>query len=97
MATLSQHYKKKDQNGTGTTVKKAYMVPREELYVVDGEQGRPLNMAHAEKMCQLWMAGVDLPALTVEVTERGIHVIDGQHRYMGACLATERGQPVRRT
>jgi len=96
MATLSQHYKKKDQNGTGTTVKKAYMVPREELYVVDGEQGRPLNMAHAEKMCQLWMAGVDLPALTVEVTERGIHVIDGQHRYMGACLATERGYPVPR-
>ncbi|WP_411555779.1 chromosome partitioning protein ParB [Pantoea agglomerans] len=72
------------------------MVPLEELYTVDGEQGRPLNMAHAEKMCELWMSGVDLPALVVEVTERGIHIIDGQHRYMGACLATDRGHQVAR-
>lgn len=96
MTTLSQHYKQKDSNGTGTTVKKTFMVPLEELYTVDGEQGRPLNMAHAEKMCELWMSGVDLPALVVEVTERGIHIIDGQHRYMGACLATDRGHQVAR-
>ncbi|QCA04889.1 chromosome partitioning protein ParB [Pantoea vagans] len=96
MTTLSQHYKQKEANGTGTTVKKTFMVPLEELYIVDGEQGRPLNMAHAEKMCELWMSGVDLPALVVEVTERGIHIIDGQHRYTGACLATERGHKVAR-
>jgi len=96
MTTLSQHYKQKDSNGTGTTVKKTFMVPLEELYTIDGEQGRPLNMEHAEKMCELWMSGVDLPALVVEVTEQGIHIIDGQHRYMGACLATERGHQVAR-
>lgn len=96
MTTLSQYYKQKDNNGTGTTVKKTFNVPVTELYIVDGEQGRPLNMAHAEKMCELWMAGADLPALTVEVTERGIHVLDGQHRYMGAVMANERGHQIPR-
>lgn len=33
MATLSQYYKHKDKNGTGTTVKKAFMVPYDELYL----------------------------------------------------------------
>ncbi|WP_256844254.1 MULTISPECIES: chromosome partitioning protein ParB [unclassified Pantoea] len=96
MTTLSQYYKQKDANGTGITAKKTFNVPVDELYIVDGEQGRPLNMAHAEKMCELLIAGADLPALTVEVTEQGIHVLDGQHRYMGAVLATERGYQILR-
>lgn len=91
MATLSQHYKQKDKNGTGTTVKKTYMVPFEELYTVEGEQGRPLNMEHAEKMCELWIAGADLPALVVKVTEQGVKIIDGQHRFTGAGLARAKG------
>ncbi|MGC6389683.1 ParB/RepB/Spo0J family partition protein [Ewingella sp. S1.OA.A_B6] len=91
MATLSQHYKQKDKNGTGTTVKKTYMVPYEELYTVEGEQGRPLNMEHAEKMRDLWIAGADLPALVVKVTEQGVKIIDGQHRYTGAGLAIAKG------
>ena len=96
MATLSQHYKQKDKNGTGTTVKKTYMVPYEELYTVEGEQGRPLNMAHAEKMRDLWIAGADLPALVVKVTEQGVKIIDGQHRYVGAGLASAMGVSIPR-
>lgn len=96
MSTLSQYYKQKEQNGTGTTVKKTFMVPFEELYTVDGEQGRPLNKDHAEKMCELWMSGTDLPALLVEVTERGVKIIDGQHRHHGAYLAREKGHHIPR-
>lgn len=91
MTTLSQLYKKKEKNGTGTTVKKTFMVPREELYLIDGEQGRPLNMEHAEKMRDLWLAGADLPPLIVKVTERGVKIIDGQHRFTGANLCSEMG------
>ena len=96
MATLSQHFKQKDKNGTGTTVKKTYMVPYEELYTVEGEQGRPLNMQHAEKMRDLWIAGADLPALVVKVTEQGVKIIDGQHRYVGAGLASDMGVSIPR-
>lgn len=96
MSTLSQYYKQKEQNGTGTTVKKTFMVPFEELYTVEGEQGRPLNKEHAEKMCELWMSGTDLPALLVEVTERGVKIIDGQHRHYGAYLAREKGHQIPR-
>ncbi|MEN4712082.1 dATP/dGTP pyrophosphohydrolase domain-containing protein [Pantoea agglomerans] len=96
MSTLSQYYKQKEQNGTGTTVKKTFMVPFEELYTVEGEQGRPLNKEHAEKMCELWMSGTDLPALLVEVTERGVKIIDGQHRHYGAHLAREKGHQIPR-
>lgn len=60
MATLSQYYKHKDKNGTGTTVKKAFMVPYDELYLEPGDNIRPLNEEHARKMCELWKSGADL-------------------------------------
>lgn len=96
MTTLSQYYNQKGKNGTGTRVNKTYMVPLEELYTVEGEQGRDLNPAHAQKMCELWMAGTDLPALLVKVTERGVKIIDGQHHYAGAGLARAKGHDVPR-
>lgn len=96
MATLSQHYKQKDKNGTGTTVKKTYMVPFEELYLEEGDNIRPLNMEHAEKMRDLWIAGADLPALSVTVTEKGVRINDGQHRYVGAKMAREMGTDIPR-
>ncbi|MDF7648070.1 DNA-binding protein [Erwiniaceae bacterium L1_54_3] len=96
MTTLSQYYAQKNKNGTGTTTKKTFMVPFEELYTVEGTQGRPLNLEHAEKMRDLWIAGVDLPPLLVEVTPEGVKVIDGQHRHYGAHLAREKGTPIPR-
>ncbi|MCU6316529.1 DNA-binding protein, partial [Proteus mirabilis] len=77
MTTLSQHYKHKDKNGTGITVKKTFMVPYEELYLEPGDNIRPPNEAHARKMCELWKSGADLPALSVQVTEKGVKIIDG--------------------
>lgn len=91
MTTLSQHYKHKDKNGTGITVKKTFMVPYEELYLKPGDNIRPPNEAHARKMCELWKSGADLPALSVQVTEKGVKIIDGQHRYIGAGYAIADG------
>ncbi|MBT0503080.1 DNA-binding protein [Morganella morganii subsp. morganii] len=91
MTTLSQHYKHKDKNGTGITVKKTFMVPYEELYLEPGDNIRPPNEAHARKMCELWKSGADLPALSVQVTEKGVKIIDGQHRYIGAGYAIADG------
>ncbi|WP_392440026.1 DNA-binding protein [Edwardsiella piscicida] len=96
MTTLSQLYKQKDRNGTGTTVKKTFMVPYDELYLEDGDNMRPLNIAHAQKMRDLWKAGADLPALSVQVTEKGVKIIDGQHRYVGAGYAINDGVSIPR-
>lgn len=91
MTTLSQYYKHKDKNGTGITVKKTFMVPYAELYLEPGDNIRPLNEEHARKMCELWKSGADLPALSVQVTEKGVKIIDGQHRYIGAGYAIADG------
>lgn len=96
MTTLSQLYKQKEKNGTGTTVKKTFMVPYDELYLEPGDNMRPLNQEWAEHMRDLWIAGADLPALTVTVTEKGIRIDDGQHRYVGAGMARELGTDVPR-
>ncbi|MEB6461664.1 DNA-binding protein [Raoultella ornithinolytica] len=96
MTTLSQLYKQKDKNGTGTTVKKTFMVPYEELYLEEGDNMRPLDEEHAQKMRDLWKLGADLPALSVQVTERGVKIIDGQHRYVGAGYARSEGVEIPR-
>ncbi|VEI69433.1 Uncharacterised protein [Serratia fonticola] len=96
MTTLSQLYKQKEKNGTGTTVKKTFMVPYDELYLEPGDNMRPLNQEWAEHMRDLWIAGADLPALTVTVTEKGVRIDDGQHRYVGAGMARKLGTEVPR-
>lgn len=96
MTTLSQLYKQKEKNGTGTTVKKTFMVPYDELYLEPGDNMRPLNQEWAEHMRDLWIAGADLPALTVTVTEKGVRIDDGQHRYVGAGMARKLGTDVPR-
>lgn len=96
MTSLYQLYNQKSKNGTGTTTKKTYMVPYEELYLEPGDNIRPLNQEWAEHMRDLWMSGADLPALTVEVTEKGVKITDGQHRFIGAGLAREMGVDIPR-
>ncbi|ALX94853.1 DNA-binding protein [Serratia fonticola] len=96
MTTLSQLYKQKEKNGTGTTVKKTFMVPITELYLEEGSNIRPVDNEHAEYMRDCWIDGSDLPPLSVEVTEKGIKVIDGQHRFIGAKLAIEKGHDIPR-
>lgn len=84
MATLNQHYSSKT---TGTTVRKTFMVPLCELYVEDGNNVRDINTDHVEQFRQAYLAGEFVPALVVEVTQRGVKIIDGHHRYYGAMAA----------
>lgn len=92
MATLNQHYSSKT---TGTTVRKTFMVPLNELYVEPGFNIREIDAEHVEEFRQAYLAGEYVPALAVEVTPRGVKVIDGHHRYHGALLAEKDGAELR--
>lgn len=94
MSTLSLHYKQKDKNGTETTVKKTYLVPLSEIYIEPGYNVREIDQQHVEEFRDAFIAGEFVPPLAVEVTDKGVKVIDGHHRYYGAKLATEAGHEV---
>ncbi|MDI7504517.1 ParB/RepB/Spo0J family partition protein [Cronobacter dublinensis] len=96
MSTLSLHYKQKDKNGTETTVKKTYLVPLGEIYVEPGYNVREIDQQHVEEFRDAFIAGEFVPPLAVEVTDQGVKVIDGHHRYYGAKLATKAGHEVPR-
>lgn len=96
MSSLSQLYNSKDKNSTGTTVKKTFLVPLDELYVEPGFNVRDIDQQHVEEFRDAFIAGEYLPPLAVQVTEDGIKIIDGHHRYYGAKLATEAGHEIPR-
>jgi ParB-like chromosome segregation protein Spo0J len=96
MSSLSQLYKYKDQNGTETTVRKTFLVPLSEIYVEPGYNVRDIDQAHVEEFRDAFIAGEFVPPLAVQVTEQGVKVIDGHHRYYGAKLATEYGTEIPR-
>lgn len=91
MSTLSQLYKKKDVNGTGTTAAKTYAVPVSELYVEPGFNVREINQEHVNEFRDAFIAGEYIPPLAVKVTDKGVKIIDGHHRYYGAVEAIESG------
>lgn len=96
MSSLSLHYKSKDKNGTGTTVKKTFLVPLDEIYVEPGFNVREIDQAHVEEFRDAFIDGEFVPPLAVQVTEKGVKIIDGHHRYYGAKLATDAGHEVAR-
>lgn len=96
MSSLSILYKGKDKNGTGTKVNKTYMVPIAEIYVEPGFNVREIDQEHAEEFRDAFIAGEFVPPLAVQVTEQGVKVIDGHHRYHGALMATQAGHEVAR-
>ncbi|MEB6533248.1 DNA-binding protein [Pantoea stewartii] len=96
MSSLSQHYKAKEKNGTETTVKKTFLVPLAELYVEPGYNVREIDLEHVEEFRDAFIAGEFVPPLTVQVTEQGIKIIDGHHRYYGAKMASDAGHEIPR-
>lgn len=96
MSSLSQLYKQKDKNGTETTVKKTFLVPLSEIYVEPGFNVREIDQLHVEEFRDAFIAGEYIPPLAVQVTDQGIKVIDGHHRYYGAIAATEAGTEIPR-
>lgn len=96
MTTLSQLYKQKEKNGTGTAVNKTYIVPVAELYVEPGFNVREIDQEHVGEFRDAFIAGEYIPPLAVQVTDQGIKIIDGHHRYYGALAATAAGHPILR-
>lgn len=93
MASLGQLYSNKESE---LTTKKTFMVPLSKIYAEDGYNVRELNHAHVIEFRDAFIAGEYLPPLAVEVTERGVKVIDGHHRYHGALAAVEMGHEILR-
>lgn len=91
MPSLGQLYNDKD---AGLTTRKTYNVPLDKIYAEEGYNVRELNPAHVEEFRDAFIAGEYIPPLAVEVTERGVKVIDGHHRYHGALAAIEMGHDI---
>lgn len=54
----------------------------------DGE----INQEQVEAFCQAFMDDEYVPAIGVDITDDGLRVNDGQHRYLGAQEAVKRGK-----
>lgn len=97
MASLSQRYANKETRD-GITVNKTYLVPVDQLYLELGYNIRDADEQHVEYFAQCWESGQPIPALTVipDADGKRIKILDGQHRYLGALRAIERGVPIAR-
>lgn len=95
MSNLLQVYKNKDDNETDITVRKTYLLGVSELYTEPGYNVRDIDQAHVEEFRDAYIAGENVPPLTVQVTSQGVKVIDGHHRWHGAKLAQEAGYEIR--
>ena len=91
MPSLGQLYNDKE---SGLTTRKTYNVPISSIYAEDGYNVRELNQAHVDEFRDAFIAGEYIPPLAVEVTERGVKVIDGHHRYHGALAAIALGHDI---
>ncbi|WP_033782694.1 DNA-binding protein [Pantoea sp. 9140] len=95
MTTLSKIYDNKSKTETNITTRKTYLLGVNELYVELGYNIREIDQTHVEEFRDAYIAGEHVPPLAVQVTEQGIKVIDGHHRYYGAKLAKEAGYDIR--
>ena len=97
MASLSQRYANKETRD-GITVNKTYLVPVDQLYLEPGYNIREADEQHVEYFSQCWESSQPIPALTVipDADGKRIKILDGQHRYLGALRAIERGVPIAR-
>lgn len=96
MSSLYQHYKKKGDNGTGIVVNRTFIVPISELYIEPGLNIRDVDLEHVNEFRDAFIAGEYVPPLAVQVTEQGVKIIDGHHRYYGALAATAAGTEIAR-
>ena len=95
MTTLSKIYDNKSKTETNITTRKTYLLGVDELYVEIGYNIREIDQTHVEEFRDAYIAGEHVPPLAVQVTEQGIKIIDGHHRYYGAKLAQEAGHYIR--
>lgn len=95
MSTLARIYDDKKNSDTDITTRKTYLLGVDELYVETNYNIRDIDQTHVEEFRDAFIAGEHVPPLAVKVTEKGIKIIDGHHRYYGAKLAQEEGYTLR--
>ena len=95
MTNLARIYDNKAKTETNITTRKTYLLGVDELYVESGYNIREIDQTHVEEFRDAFIAGEHVPPLAVQVTEQGIKIIDGHHRYHGALLAKEAGYDIR--
>lgn len=95
MSTLARIYDDKKNSDTDITTRKTYLLGVDELYVENNYNIRDIDQTHVEEFRDAFIAGEHVPPLAVKVTEKGIKIIDGHHRYYGAKLAQEAGYTLR--
>ncbi|MGX9240039.1 ParB/RepB/Spo0J family partition protein [Pantoea dispersa] len=95
MTTLTKIYDSKKKDDKTITTRKTYFVSPNRLYVEPGYNVREIDPEHVEEFRAAYKAGEYVPPLTVQITEQGIKVIDGHHRYQGALLAMADGYDLR--
>lgn len=72
----------------------AWIVNFKELYMEAGYNIRDgeVNPELVKAFCESFMRGEYVPAIGVDVTDKGFRVNDGQHRYLGAEMAISLGK-----
>ncbi|WLS77240.1 chromosome partitioning protein ParB [Erwinia pyri] len=96
MTSLSVIHKNREESATDIVPRKTYYAGLKEFYVEPGYNVRDIDQQHVEEFRDALIAGEEVPALIVQVTEQGLKIIDGHHRYYGAVMATEAGHEVAR-
>lgn len=96
MTSLSIVHKNRDGSATDIVPRKTYYAGLKEFYVEPGYNVRDIDQQHVEEFRDAFIAGEEVPAMIVQVTDQGLKIIDGHHRYYGAVMATEAGHEVAR-
>lgn len=91
MTTLRKLYESKQITAKRNNT---FLVAFEDLYMEPGYNIRDgeIDQESVDGFCASFMAGAYVPAIGVDITETGLRVNDGQHRYLGAQKAISLGQ-----
>ncbi|CAH0199657.1 Chromosome-partitioning protein Spo0J [Erwinia aphidicola] len=96
MTSLSVVHKNRDESGTDIVPRKIWYAAVKEFYVEPGYNIREIDPEHVKEFRDAFIAGEEVPALLVQVTGKGLKIVDGHHRYYGALAAIEAGTDVPR-
>lgn len=83
MKSLNQSYS--NQNKFQLKVRKTFKAMTKVIYIEENFNGRPINFEHVKKLEEAYRRGDKVPPIIVKVTDKGLKVIDGHHRYIAAC------------
>ena len=87
MTTVKQLYANKDKDDKTITTAKTFFVTPDRIHIDPSLNIRELYPESVEYFRQAYVAGEFVPPIIVQMTEKGIWSMDGQHRTAGAKLA----------